>query len=89
MLRPHRFGRRLELRATIAIKHQIRKLTFEDAIRQAIAELSQLSGKTANRPDHLRSAAEADECERIANEMHYAPAKAQMLEIARHWRELG
>jgi len=33
----HRFGRRLKLPATIAIKHQIRKLTFEDLTKEAEA----------------------------------------------------
>jgi hypothetical protein len=31
----HRFGRRLKLPATIAIKHQIRKLMFEDLVKEA------------------------------------------------------
>ena len=31
----HRFGRKLKLPSTIAIKHQIRKLMFEDAVKQA------------------------------------------------------
>jgi hypothetical protein len=30
-----RFGRKLRLPATIAIKHQIRKLMFEDAVNEA------------------------------------------------------
>jgi hypothetical protein len=33
----HRFGRRLKLPATIAIKHQIRKLMFEDLVKEAEA----------------------------------------------------
>jgi hypothetical protein len=33
----HRFGRRLKLPAAIAIKHQIRKLMFEDLVREAEA----------------------------------------------------
>jgi hypothetical protein len=36
-MRTHRFGRKLKLPATIAIKHQIRKLMFEDALEQAEA----------------------------------------------------
>jgi hypothetical protein len=32
-----RFGRRLKLPATIAIKHQIRKLMLEDLIKEADA----------------------------------------------------
>jgi hypothetical protein len=31
-MRTHRFGRKIKLPATIAIKHQIRKLMFEDAV---------------------------------------------------------
>jgi hypothetical protein len=33
----HRFGRKLKLPSTIAIKHQIRKLMFEDLVREAEA----------------------------------------------------
>ena len=31
----YRFGRKLKLPATIAIKHQIRKLIFEDLVKEA------------------------------------------------------
>ena len=34
----HRFGRKIKLPATIAIKHQIRKLMFEDLVKKAEAE---------------------------------------------------
>jgi hypothetical protein len=34
-MRTHRFGRKIKLPSTIAIKHQIRKLMFEDALKQA------------------------------------------------------
>ena len=38
-MRTHRFGRKIRLPATIAIKHQIRKLMFEDdAVKQAEVE---------------------------------------------------
>jgi hypothetical protein len=33
-----RFGRKIKLPATIAIKHQVRKLMFEDAVKTAEAE---------------------------------------------------
>jgi hypothetical protein len=33
-----RFGRKIKLPATIAIKHQVRKLMFEEAVRKAEAE---------------------------------------------------
>jgi hypothetical protein len=31
----HRFGRRLKLPSTIAIKHQIRKMMFNDLVKEA------------------------------------------------------
>jgi hypothetical protein len=34
----HRFGRKIKLPATIAIKHQIRKLMFEDLVKKAEAK---------------------------------------------------
>jgi hypothetical protein len=37
-MRTHRFGRKIKLPATIAIKHQLRKLMFEDAMKKAEAE---------------------------------------------------
>jgi hypothetical protein len=36
-MRTHRFGRKIKLPATIAIKHQLRKLMFEDSIKKAAA----------------------------------------------------
>jgi hypothetical protein len=39
-MRTHRFGRKIKLPATIAIKHQLRKLMFEDTIKKAEAEAS-------------------------------------------------
>jgi hypothetical protein len=33
----HRFGRKLKLPSTIAIKHEIRKLMFEDSVKKAEA----------------------------------------------------
>jgi hypothetical protein len=36
----YRFGRKLKLPATIAIKHQIRKLMFDDLVKKAEAEAS-------------------------------------------------
>jgi hypothetical protein len=33
-----RFGRKLKLPATIAIKHQVKQLMFEDAVKTAEAE---------------------------------------------------
>jgi hypothetical protein len=34
-MRTHRFGHKLKLPATIAIKHQLRKMMFEDALKKA------------------------------------------------------
>ena len=34
-MQTHRFGRKLKLPSTFAIKHQIRKLMFEDLVREA------------------------------------------------------
>jgi hypothetical protein len=37
-MRTHRFGRKIKLPATMVIKHQLRKLIFEDAIKKVEAE---------------------------------------------------
>jgi hypothetical protein len=37
-MRTHRFGRKIKLPATITIKHQIRKMMFEDLVKTAEAE---------------------------------------------------
>jgi hypothetical protein len=39
-MRTHRFGRKIKLPATIAIKHQLRKLMLEDAVKKAEAGAS-------------------------------------------------
>lgn len=39
-MRTHRFGRKIKLPATIVIKHQLRKLMFEDAMKKAEADAS-------------------------------------------------
>jgi hypothetical protein len=36
-MRTHRLGRKIKLPATIAIKHQLRKLMFDDAVKTAEA----------------------------------------------------
>ena len=36
-MRTHRFGQKIKLPATIAIKHQLRKLMFDDAVKTAEA----------------------------------------------------
>jgi hypothetical protein len=39
-MRTHVFGRKIKLPATMVIKHQLRKLMFEDAIKKVEAEAS-------------------------------------------------
>jgi len=39
-MRTHRFGRKIKLPATSVIKHQLRKLMFEDAIKTVEADAS-------------------------------------------------
>ena len=39
-MRTHRFGRKLKLPATIAIKHQLRMLMLEDAVKNVAAAAS-------------------------------------------------
>jgi hypothetical protein len=59
-MRTHRFGRKIKLPATIAIKHQLRKLMFEDAVKKAEAGAraeavrGQLREETRLRPVGLR-----------------------------------
>jgi len=36
----YRFGRKLKLPATVTIKHQIRKLMFDDSVKKAAAGAS-------------------------------------------------
>jgi hypothetical protein len=43
-MRTHRFGRKIKLPATIAIKHQIRNLMFEDAVKTAEAAAKAITG---------------------------------------------
>ena len=37
-MQTHRFGRKLKLPATIAIKHQIHQLMFEDSVKAEVKE---------------------------------------------------
>lgn len=48
-MRTHRFGQKIKLPATIAIKHQIRMLMVQDDIKKAEAKLI---GQSAQRPAH-------------------------------------
>jgi hypothetical protein len=43
-MRTHRFGRKIKLPATIAIKHRLRKLMFEDSVKKAETEAWDASG---------------------------------------------
>ena len=47
-MRTHRFGRKLKLPATIAIKHQIHRLMFEDSVK---ADLKEKAEAAAPQPD--------------------------------------
>jgi hypothetical protein len=44
-MRTHRFGRKIKLPATIAIKHQIKKLMFEDVAKKAGARAEAIRGQ--------------------------------------------
>jgi hypothetical protein len=44
-MRTHRFGQKIKLPATIAIKHQLRKLMFEDAVKTAEARAEAIRGQ--------------------------------------------
>jgi hypothetical protein len=48
-MRTHRFGRKIKLPATIAIKHQIRRRIFEDALKQA--EAAAIAESIRGQPD--------------------------------------
>ncbi len=47
-MRTHRFGRKLKLPATIAIKHQLRTLMYRDAVAKAERELKQSADERAD-----------------------------------------
>jgi hypothetical protein len=49
----HRFGRKIKLPATIAIKHQIRMLMAQDEVKKAEAILPDQSARRAARDDKL------------------------------------
>ena len=48
-MRTHRFGRKIKLPATIAIKHQIRMLMAQDDVGKAEAQLIEQSARRAVR----------------------------------------
>jgi hypothetical protein len=55
-MRTHRFGRKIKLPATIAIKHQIRMLMAQDEVKKAEAQLIEQSARRAARHDTPLSA---------------------------------
>lgn len=52
-MRTHRFGRKIKLPATIAIKHQIRMLMAQDEVKKAEAKLIEQSARQAVRDSTL------------------------------------
>jgi hypothetical protein len=48
-MRTHRFGRKIKLPATIAIKYQIRMLMAQDEVKRADAQLIEQSARRAVR----------------------------------------
>jgi TATA-binding protein-associated factor Taf7 len=52
-MRTHRFGRKIKLPATIAIKHQIRMLMAQDEAKKAEAKLIDQSARRTARDDTL------------------------------------
>lgn len=54
-MQTHRFGRKLKLPSTIAIKHQIRKLMFEDSIKAEVREGTEaFPGNCTKKHERLR-----------------------------------
>jgi hypothetical protein len=47
-MRTHRFGKKIKLPATIAIKHQLMKLMFEESVEEA-AEAESIAGSEETR----------------------------------------
>ena len=60
-MRTHRFGRKIKLPATIAIKHQIRMLMAQDEVKKADAKLIEPSARRGARDDTLPLSALAQE----------------------------
>ena len=56
-MRTHRFGRKIKLPATIAIKHQIRVLMAQDEVKKAEAQLIEQSARRAVRDNTLPQSA--------------------------------
>jgi len=52
-MRTHRFGRKIKLPATTAIKHQIRMLMAQDEVKKAEAQLIEQSARRTVRDGTL------------------------------------
>jgi hypothetical protein len=52
-MRTHRFGRKIKLPATIAIKHQIRMLMAQDEVKKTKAQLIEQSARRTVRDGTL------------------------------------
>jgi hypothetical protein len=49
-MRLHRFGRKIKLPSTAAIKHQIRKLMFEELVKEAANSTESAASKASSAP---------------------------------------
>jgi hypothetical protein len=73
----HRFGRKLKLPSTIAIKHQIRKLMLEESVEKAEAgarELKQRAPSQKSPTAALYQASVAESPDALPLENHHYPA---------------
>jgi hypothetical protein len=52
-MRTHRFGRKIKLPATIAIKHQIRMLMALDEVKKAESQLIEQSARRTGASTHI------------------------------------
>ena len=59
-MRIQRFGRTIKLPSTIAIKHQLRKLMFEEAVKKAEAAAEEARGQMREEARPLVQSADRD-----------------------------
>lgn len=59
-MRIQRFGRTIKLPSTIAIKHQLRKLMFEEAVKKAEAAAEETRGQMREEARPLVQSADRD-----------------------------
>jgi hypothetical protein len=59
-MRIQRFGRTIKLPSTIAIKHQLRKLMFEEAVKKAEAAAEEARGQMREEVRPLVQSADRD-----------------------------